>query len=104
VDDETAVEAGDTLMLEELAKVVVPLVTIDNAEVYVVTATASEVHLHLAGAYSGCPGRALVERALLAPAVRNVFPKAKLKVTSGLPIPKEARRAEGVTKREAITV
>jgi hypothetical protein len=85
-----SMEEKDAL-LDVLAKVVVPLMTIDNAELYIVTATSSDVHLHLGGAYSGCPGREFVERSLLAPVVRDVFAKATLKVTSGSPIPEGAR-------------
>lgn len=77
--------------MDQLEKVAVPLLNIDNAELYVVQATASDVHLHLGGAYSGCPGVDFVTRHLLAPIVAEVLPKATLKVTSGRPIPKDAR-------------
>jgi len=70
-------------LIDELSRIAVPLITIDAAELYVITATPSEVHLHLSGTYSGCPGREFVERSLLAPIVREILPKATLKVTTG---------------------
>lgn len=69
----------------------VPLLTIDKATIYVVAVSASHVHLHLGGAYSGCAGRAYVEKGLLAPVVASVLPKATLTVTSGLPVPPGAK-------------
>jgi hypothetical protein len=78
-------------LVDVLTEVVVPLFTADKAELYLVVATPSEVHLHLGGAYSGGPGLEFIERGLLAPVVAGVFAKATLKVTSGFPIPKGAR-------------
>jgi len=69
-----------------------PLINIDRAELYLVAESASDIHLHLGGAYSGCPGVHFVKTHLLAPIVAEVSPKATLKVTSGLPIPKGARK------------
>ncbi|MDF2693489.1 MAG: hypothetical protein K0S65_1872 [Labilithrix sp.] len=79
-------------LVDLLRKVAVPLFVIDRAEIYVVAASPSEVHLHLGGAYSGCPGLEFVEHGLLAPLVADVFAKASLKITSGFPLPKDARR------------
>jgi len=81
-------------IVEALRTIAVPLVTIDKASIYVVTETASEIHLHLSGAYAGCPGNGFVERALLGPIVKSASPKTALKVTSGLPIPAGARLLE----------
>jgi Fe-S cluster biogenesis protein NfuA len=82
------------MLADALGKLVVPLVTIDEGTVHIVSATTEHVHLHLGGAYAGCPGNEYVERSLLAPIVRDVFPNASLKVTSGLPLPREARAVE----------
>lgn len=70
-----------------LRSIAVPLITIDRATLHLVKASPSRVHLHLGGAYSGCPGTKLVEKTLLAPLVKDVFPSAELEVTSGQPIP-----------------
>lgn len=78
-------------LVSALEEIVVPLLVVDNATVYVVSATTSEVHLHLGGAYSGCPACPFVERSLLGPVVASVLPKASLRVTSGSPIPNGAR-------------
>lgn len=77
----------NTELVTALRAIVLPLFAVDGGTLYVATASATEVHLHLAGEYSGCPGNNFTERALLAPIVGSVLPKAKLKVTSGLPIP-----------------
>lgn len=77
-----------------LKQVAAPLVDADAGELYLVKATAREVHVHLAGTYAGCPGVPYVERHLIAPLVLDVFPKAELKVSSGLPFPKGAKRLE----------
>lgn len=79
---------------EILTKVALPLVTTDQAEIYVVRATTAEVHLHLAGAYSGCASVEFVKRHLLAPLVHEVYPKATLIVSSGSPLPRDAKRLE----------
>lgn len=76
-------------LLEEIA---VPLVTVDNATIHLVAASPSRVHIHLGGAYAGCPGNGFVERCLLAPLVNRTLPSATLEVTSGLPVPAGAQR------------
>lgn len=78
-----------------LTSIALPLVALDNATLYLVTASSTRVHLHLAGAYSGCPGNGFVERTVLSPLVREVFPSAELYVSSGLPIPASAKQLEG---------
>ena len=77
-----------------LTSIAVPLIALDSAVLYLVAASADRVHLHLGGASAGCPGNPFVERSLLAPLVLDVFPRATLTVTSGLPIPAGARRLE----------
>jgi Fe-S cluster biogenesis protein NfuA len=89
------VESPEAVKLTELLKqVAAPLITADKGELYLVKATAREVHVHLAGVYAGCPGVPYLERHLIAPLVADVFPKAELKVSSGLPQPKGAKRLE----------
>lgn len=89
--------AEATKLSDLLSQIAVPLLTADAGELYLVRATAREVHVHLAGSYAGCPGVPYVERHLIAPLVSDVFPKAELKVTSGLPFPKGAKRLEAPT-------
>lgn len=74
-----------------LEKVAVPLLTIDRADLWIVRASESEVHLHVGGAYSGCPGVEFVRRHLFAPLVAEVYPKAELTVSSGR-VPADAQR------------
>ena len=78
-------------LVTALRTIVLPLFAVDGGTLYVAVASPTEVHLHLAGKYSGCPGNGFIERSLLAPIVGSVLPKAKLKVTSGLPIPADAK-------------
>ena len=68
------------------------LIEADGGELYVASASEDEVHLHLAGTCSGCPGATYTERYLLAPAVRAASPKAKLRLTTGYLVPKNAKR------------
>ncbi len=90
--------AQDSALTNLLAKIVMPLLSIDDADLFVVEATASNVHLHLGGAYSGCPGVEFVTRSLLTPIVAEVFPKAMLTVSSGRPVPKGATLLERAPK------
>lgn len=74
-----------------LTSIAAPLITLDQAELYLVVDSPERVHLHLGGAYAGCPGNTFVEQGLLAPLVREVYPHATLTVTSGLPVPAGAK-------------
>ncbi|MFO0667963.1 MAG: NifU family protein [Polyangiaceae bacterium] len=69
-----------------------PLIEADGGELYVASATEEEVHLHLAGTCSGCPGSTYTEKYLLAPIVKAAAAKAKLKLTTGYLVPKDAKR------------
>ena len=77
---------------KELERLALPLLEIDDAELHMAASDANAVHLHLAGAYSGCPGVRYIESHLLAPIVKSVHPRAKLTVTSGYIIPAGAKR------------
>ena len=81
-----------------LTSIAVPLVKIDGGVLYVVDATPTRVHLHVGGAYFGCPGNPYVERSLLGPLVKEIFPTASLELTSGFTIPKEAKLLETQSK------
>jgi Fe-S cluster biogenesis protein NfuA len=91
-EDGKQVSAGVARLRQVLRDRVLPLVAADHGELYLVSASAEEVSLHLAGSCAGCPGATLTERHLLEPAVRDALPKARLVVTTGYRIPKDAER------------
>lgn len=70
--------------------VVAPLVHADGGRVYVVHAEDDGVELHLVGRFSGCPGNTLATRRLIEPAIFAVAPAAKVTISSGALIPKNA--------------
>jgi len=73
-------------------EVLAPLVMADGGVMYLVKASAEEVHFHLTGTCAGCPGAALTRDGMIVPAVRTVLPKARVIVTTGFRVP------EGATK------
>jgi Fe-S cluster biogenesis protein NfuA len=77
-----------------LSEFVVALVNADGGELYVVSATTDDVHLHLSGTCAGCPGAGMTRERLLEPILKNVAPKATIKVTTGWRIPEGARKVE----------
>ena len=89
--DERGVSAEVTKALSEF---VVALVKADGGELYVVSATSDDVHLHLTGTCAGCPGATMTRDRLLAPAVQGAAPKATVKVTTGWRVPDGARRVD----------
>lgn len=81
-------------VLRALAEFVAALVRADGGEIYVVSATSDDVHVHLSGTCAGCPGSTMTRERLLEPAVRGVLPKANLKVTTGWRVPDGARKVD----------
>ncbi|MBS2019883.1 MAG: NifU family protein [Deltaproteobacteria bacterium] len=77
-----------------LSEFVAALVRADGGELYLVNASHDDVHLHLSGTCAGCPGASMTKERLLEPAVRNVAPKATLKVTTGWRVPEGAKRVD----------
>ena len=77
-----------------LSEFVAALVKADGGELYLVSATADDVHLHLTGTCAGCPGATMTRERLLEPAVRGAAPKATVKVTTGWTVPEGARKVE----------
>lgn len=59
---------------------------------YLVTATAEDIHIHLAGTCAGCPGATMTRDRLLEPTLHTVAPKASLRVTTGWRVPEGARK------------
>ena len=72
-----------------------PLVRADGGELHLVSATADDVHLHLSGTCSGCPGASITRDRMLEPAIQAVIPKVRLRVTTGLRIPEGAEMTVG---------
>ncbi len=80
-----------TRVTKALAEFVAALVAADGGELYVVSASEDDVHLHLSGTCAGCPGASMTTERLLGPVVEGELPKATLKVTTGFRIPPGAR-------------
>jgi Fe-S cluster biogenesis protein NfuA len=91
-------EASDVGVTAEVTKAlsafVADLVRADGGELYLVSATSDDVHLHLTGTCAGCPGATMTRDRLLEPAVHGAAPKATVKVTTGWRVPEGARRVE----------
>jgi Fe-S cluster biogenesis protein NfuA len=77
-----------------LSEFVAALVKADGGELYLVSATPDDVHLHLTGTCAGCPGATMTRERLLEPAVHGAAPKATLRVTTGWRVPEGARKVE----------
>ena len=88
-------EAGHRDAVAKLCReVLAPLVRADGGVLYLVSATADDVHIHLAGTCSGCPGAAIPRDRMLEPAITTLVPKAKVRVTTGWRIPTDAEKIE----------
>jgi Fe-S cluster biogenesis protein NfuA len=87
-------EATMDRVIEALSELAVPLVKADGGELYVVSVTAEDVHVHLAGTCAGCPGATITRERLLEPTVHGVSPKLAVKVTTGWRVPDGARKVE----------
>ena len=70
--------------------VLAPLVHADEGVLYLVTATAEDVHIHLGGACAGCPGAAITRDRMFGPAIKSIAPKANVRVTTGFRVPEGA--------------
>jgi Fe-S cluster biogenesis protein NfuA len=95
---ERAASASDAGILgsvtKALSEFVAALVRADGGELYLVSATPDDVHLHLTGTCAGCPGATMTRERLLEPAVRGAAPKATVKVTTGWSVPEGALKVE----------
>ncbi len=68
-------------------EILAPLVKSDGGEMYLVRIEGDDVHVHLSGACSGCPGAALTSDKVVLPVLRSVAPKARLVLTTGAKAP-----------------
>jgi len=84
----------EQLVIKALSDLAVPLVKADGGELYVVSISADDVHVHLAGTCHGCPGATMTREQLLEPTIHGVAPKASVKLTTGWRIPDGARRVD----------
>lgn len=78
-------------IMRVIQEVVAPLVRADGGKLYIVSLEDEDVSLHLSGRYSGCPGNTLATRRVIEPAILAVAPKARIAVTSGAIVPKDAK-------------
>jgi Fe-S cluster biogenesis protein NfuA len=81
-----------TQILKVCREILAPLVRADGGEMYLVTSSADEVHIHLAGTCSGCPGSSMTRDRVLEPAILAAAPKAILTVTTGWIVPDGAEK------------
>lgn len=79
-------------VVKALSELAVPLVRADGGEVYLVSVTAEDVHVHLTGTCAGCPGASMTRERLFEPTVHGVAPKLAVKLTTGWNIPDGARK------------
>jgi Fe-S cluster biogenesis protein NfuA len=100
VEQPSETESGPSAALsptgEAVAKacreVLAALVEADGGRMFLVAASADDIHIHLAGTCAGCPGASLTTSHVLAPTLERVVPKAKLRVTTGWLVPEGALR------------
>ena len=87
-------EATIEHVMKALSELAVPLVQIDGGELYVVSVTGEDVHVHLTGTCAGCPGATMTRERLLEPTVHGVAPKLTVKLTTGWRVPEGAKKIE----------
>ncbi|MBN9167003.1 MAG: NifU family protein [Myxococcales bacterium] len=81
-------------VIKALSELAVPLVKADGGELYLVSVTGEDVHVHLTGTCAGCPGATMTRERLLEPTVHGVAPKLAVKVTTGWRVPEGATKVE----------
>ncbi|HEY8074219.1 MAG TPA: NifU family protein [Labilithrix sp.] len=89
--------AGDGVsagVAKALSEYVAALVKADGGELWLVSASDDDVHVHLCGTCAGCPGSTMTRERLVEPTVRNVVPKANIKVTTGPRVPEGAKKID----------
>jgi Fe-S cluster biogenesis protein NfuA len=59
---------------------------------FLVSATTDNVHIHLSGACSGCPGASVTREKIIAPILLGAAPKARVTVTTGVHAPPGATK------------
>ena len=84
----------DAQVSRALAELAAALVEADGGQLYLVSASTDDVHVHLTGTCAGCPGSTMTRERLLEPAVKGVAPKANVKVTTGWRVPDGAKKID----------
>jgi Fe-S cluster biogenesis protein NfuA len=79
-------------VLATLRDVLLPLVLADGGELWLVATDDGGLHLHLAGACSGCPGFAFTRDHVIVPAIRAVSPELRVTITGGYNVPARSTR------------
>jgi Fe-S cluster biogenesis protein NfuA len=79
-------------LVAQCRDLIAPLVQADGGHMYLVSASADLVHVHLTGTCAGCPGVQMTRERLIEPVVAKVAPKATLKVTTGFSPPDGAKK------------
>lgn len=85
-------------LVQVLEEIIAPLIEADRGELYLVFLEEDEIRLHLAGAFSGCPGAALTTRGVITPALRTVNSQIRVAVTTGYLIPEGAKRVRAAER------
>lgn len=91
--------AGPTFsaVAKALSDFAVKLVHADGGELYLVSATTDDVHVHLSGTCAGCPGATMTRERLLEPTVHGAaanMARATVKVTTGWRVPEGASKID----------
>ncbi len=90
---ESIVERAGTDDVERVCRdYLAPLVEADGGEMYLVSVSPDDVHIHLAGTCAGCPGSTFTGDQMMTPVILGVAPKAKVRVTTGWLVPDGAKR------------
>jgi Fe-S cluster biogenesis protein NfuA len=84
--------AAEEAVTKACREVLAALVEADGGRMFLVSASPEDIHVHLAGTCSGCPGSSHTASQVLAPTLGRVLPKAKLRVTTGWVVPAGAVR------------
>ena len=75
-------------------EVLAPLIEADGGQMFLVSLTAEDIHVHLAGTCAGCPGSSFTADSIVGPALSKLTPKSKLRLTTGWRVPADAERME----------
>jgi Fe-S cluster biogenesis protein NfuA len=68
-------------------EILAPLIKSDGGDMHLVRFDGDDVHIHLSGACSGCPGAAVTGDQVILPVLRAAYPKVRLVLTTGIRAP-----------------
>jgi Fe-S cluster biogenesis protein NfuA len=87
-----AVAVSRDAVVKACQEILAPLIETDGGEMFLVSITADDIHIHLSGTCSGCPGSSFTAESIVKPVFLKLAPKSKLKLTTGWRVPPEAER------------